>query len=308
MPYAEIVDFAAGADLLLNISGMLADERLLERIPTRAFLDLDPGFNQVWQPRRGGHGVRPPHPLRHRRAAAGRPPGCRVPDLRAATGSRPCRRWRSTIGPTLAAPASGRLHHDRALAQLRLDRARGRRIRPARPLAARAGRAAASRRRRLSSSRSGSIPTRRTTFEALRAPRLAPRRPRSGRRARRTSTRRYVRGSFGRAGSRQERLRQLAQWLVQRSQRLLPGQRPPGRRPGDRLRGGAAGRRGPALLRDRGRGGRRRRGGQVAPRAPPGKRARARRGPARRSQGALEAPGRACVQPARPLLSSSRSS
>jgi hypothetical protein len=48
MPYEEIIDFATGADLLLNISGMLADERILSEIPTRAFLDLDPGFNQVW--------------------------------------------------------------------------------------------------------------------------------------------------------------------------------------------------------------------------------------------------------------------
>ena len=28
---------------------MLRDERLLEAVPVRAFLDLDPGFNQVWQ-------------------------------------------------------------------------------------------------------------------------------------------------------------------------------------------------------------------------------------------------------------------
>jgi hypothetical protein len=47
--YAEIVEFARGADLLLNVSGMLRDERLLEPIPARAFLDLDPGFNQIWQ-------------------------------------------------------------------------------------------------------------------------------------------------------------------------------------------------------------------------------------------------------------------
>src|SRR4051812_11207777 len=49
MPYAEIVDFARGADLLINISGMLEDERVLEAVPVRAFLDLDPGFNQVWE-------------------------------------------------------------------------------------------------------------------------------------------------------------------------------------------------------------------------------------------------------------------
>jgi hypothetical protein len=47
-PYHAVVDFAREADLLINISGMLADQRLLEPIPVRAFLDLDPGFNQVW--------------------------------------------------------------------------------------------------------------------------------------------------------------------------------------------------------------------------------------------------------------------
>jgi hypothetical protein len=49
LPYAEILAFAGQADVLLNISGMLRDERLLESIDVRAFLDLDPGFNQVWQ-------------------------------------------------------------------------------------------------------------------------------------------------------------------------------------------------------------------------------------------------------------------
>ncbi|MBS1892415.1 MAG: hypothetical protein JST59_14050 [Actinobacteria bacterium] len=48
LPYAEIARFAREADLLLNISGMLRDERLLEGVPVRVFLDLDPGFNQVW--------------------------------------------------------------------------------------------------------------------------------------------------------------------------------------------------------------------------------------------------------------------
>jgi hypothetical protein len=49
LSFAQISKFAASADLLLNISGMLRDERLLGAIPVRAFLDLDPGFNQVWQ-------------------------------------------------------------------------------------------------------------------------------------------------------------------------------------------------------------------------------------------------------------------
>lgn len=37
-----------GADLLLNVSGTLTDEALLERCETRAYVDLDPGFTQLW--------------------------------------------------------------------------------------------------------------------------------------------------------------------------------------------------------------------------------------------------------------------
>jgi hypothetical protein len=47
--YSDVLAFAREADLLLNISGMLRDEQLLEPIDVRAFVDLDPGFNQVWQ-------------------------------------------------------------------------------------------------------------------------------------------------------------------------------------------------------------------------------------------------------------------
>ena len=35
-------------DLLLNISGLLRDERVLEGTPIRVYLDLDPVFNQLW--------------------------------------------------------------------------------------------------------------------------------------------------------------------------------------------------------------------------------------------------------------------
>jgi hypothetical protein len=48
LPFEGLAAFAAEADLLINVSGMLRDERLLEPVPVRAFLDLDPGFNQVW--------------------------------------------------------------------------------------------------------------------------------------------------------------------------------------------------------------------------------------------------------------------
>ncbi len=35
-------------DLLLNVSGMLRDERVLDGAPIRVYLDLDPVFNQLW--------------------------------------------------------------------------------------------------------------------------------------------------------------------------------------------------------------------------------------------------------------------
>jgi hypothetical protein len=35
-------------DVLLNVSGTLRDERILDRAPIRVYLDLDPVFNQLW--------------------------------------------------------------------------------------------------------------------------------------------------------------------------------------------------------------------------------------------------------------------
>ena len=47
-PYDEVLGWAKSADLLLNVSGMLVDDALLDPIPVRAYLDLDPAFNQLW--------------------------------------------------------------------------------------------------------------------------------------------------------------------------------------------------------------------------------------------------------------------
>lgn len=44
----ELERLLVGADLLLNLSGILTDERLLGRFGTRAYVDLDPGFTQLW--------------------------------------------------------------------------------------------------------------------------------------------------------------------------------------------------------------------------------------------------------------------
>jgi hypothetical protein len=92
MPYGELADFARSADLLLNVSGMLADERLLEAVPIRAFLDLDPGFNQVWELTGEGMGFD-----RHTHFASvgqlvGRPE-CRVPTCG--------RSWIATLPPVV---------------------------------------------------------------------------------------------------------------------------------------------------------------------------------------------------------------
>ena len=48
LPHAELATRARHADLLLSISGMLRDPAVVEPIPRRVFLDLDPAFNQMW--------------------------------------------------------------------------------------------------------------------------------------------------------------------------------------------------------------------------------------------------------------------
>ena len=39
----------AGAALLLNVNGFVHHERVLSRVPLRAYLDIDPGFGQMWR-------------------------------------------------------------------------------------------------------------------------------------------------------------------------------------------------------------------------------------------------------------------
>jgi hypothetical protein len=48
LPYSAVCEAARGADLLLNVSGLLRDRRLTDPIPTRVYVDLDPVFNQHW--------------------------------------------------------------------------------------------------------------------------------------------------------------------------------------------------------------------------------------------------------------------
>ena len=46
--YDELLTAAKRCDVLFNISGMLADPALLEPVPRRVYLDLDPAFIQLW--------------------------------------------------------------------------------------------------------------------------------------------------------------------------------------------------------------------------------------------------------------------
>jgi hypothetical protein len=45
---ASLMEFAEGADLLVNISGHLSYQPLLRSVRRRAYIDLDPGFTQFW--------------------------------------------------------------------------------------------------------------------------------------------------------------------------------------------------------------------------------------------------------------------
>src|SRR3954470_19218057 len=53
LSYESIEDFTGRADVLINVSGMLTDTALISRIPVRVYLDLDPGFIQLWHATQG---------------------------------------------------------------------------------------------------------------------------------------------------------------------------------------------------------------------------------------------------------------
>lgn len=49
LPRAAVLEKAGHAALLLNVMGFLSDEEILGRVRRRVFLDIDPGFGQMWQ-------------------------------------------------------------------------------------------------------------------------------------------------------------------------------------------------------------------------------------------------------------------
>jgi hypothetical protein len=48
VPRQSVLERVAASLLLLNVNGFLDDEELLDAAPLRVFLDIDPGFNQMW--------------------------------------------------------------------------------------------------------------------------------------------------------------------------------------------------------------------------------------------------------------------
>ena len=49
LPAGELSELSAEAALLVNISGHLRRPEVTDRIPVRVFIDLDPGFTQIWE-------------------------------------------------------------------------------------------------------------------------------------------------------------------------------------------------------------------------------------------------------------------
>ena len=215
------------------------------RVAGRVYLDLDPGFNQLWHAVEGidmgfdGHDrfVTVGHADRRRRLATSRPA--------AGPGSRRCSRSCSSTGRRRRL-ATRRLDDRRQLARLRLDRARRRALRPEGPLAARASSTCRARPASSSRSRSRSIPARPRTSTALHAQRLAAARARRG--GRHADALPRVHPGSGPSSASPRAAMCLALRLVQRPQRLLPRVGPAGRRAGHRLRRSAH-RRGPARVR-----------------------------------------------------------
>jgi hypothetical protein len=52
-PRAELTRAARRADVLVNLSGLLTDRDLTERIPVRLYVDMDPVFTQLWHAAQG---------------------------------------------------------------------------------------------------------------------------------------------------------------------------------------------------------------------------------------------------------------
>jgi len=93
VPLATLGDVLAGADLLVNISGHLTDRRLLQTTRRRAFVDIDPGFTQIWHARGVADDLLRHHDSHFTIAENIARPGCRIPTLGL--------RWQTTRQPVV---------------------------------------------------------------------------------------------------------------------------------------------------------------------------------------------------------------
>jgi hypothetical protein len=100
LPYERLHERCRGADLLINISGILTDPDLVSSVPVRAYLDLDPVFNQLWDQEGIDMGFEPHNRFVTVGQALGTPP-CPVP-----AGDR---EWIPTLPPVVLEhwPAAG---------------------------------------------------------------------------------------------------------------------------------------------------------------------------------------------------------
>lgn len=102
LSYAALREVARRANLLVNISGILKDKVLTDPIPLRVYLDLDPGFNQLWHTQGIDMGFAGHTHFVTVGQAVGKPT-CLVP---------PCGlRWLTTLQPVVLAwwPPAGRI-------------------------------------------------------------------------------------------------------------------------------------------------------------------------------------------------------
>jgi len=106
LSYAQLVEHARRADLLVNIAGMLDAPKLTGTIPVRLYLDLDPGFTQLWQEAQGIDMRFDGHTHLATVGLAIGQPDCPVP-----TAGRP---WITTPQPVVLRywPVTDRIEHD----------------------------------------------------------------------------------------------------------------------------------------------------------------------------------------------------
>jgi hypothetical protein len=103
-PYDHVVEAARTADVLVNVSGVLRDEALLEP-PVRVYLDLDPAFSQLWHEDGIDVGLDGHTHFATVGQALGQP-GCDIPTV--------ARDWIPTVPPVVLErwPRADRIEHD----------------------------------------------------------------------------------------------------------------------------------------------------------------------------------------------------